>query len=209
MEDALDGELDLEVGLAGGCAGHPAQQVGEEGSSGIEIFREVVGNLGAVVRRGSAPGFGLVRGFHGIADVLAATARDFCEGAAVGIEHDRAVALVRPDLVAADVELVRLIDGGSRVVVGLRGIVGFARCASRRARTVSPTRPCSALASFARSAAAPGGGLGTAAPSRLCTIHCPRTTGDVRFGADVVVKMLPWPSSPRRGLSAGSATRRM
>ena len=36
------------------------------------------------------------------------------------------------------------------------------------------------------------------------TIHAPRTTGDVRFGADVAVRMLPWPSSPRRGLSGGS-----
>ena len=77
------------------------------------------------------------------------------------------------------------------------------------ARTVSPDELRRRAASFARSAAAPGGGLGTAAPSRFCTIHWPRTTGDVRFGADVVVRMLPWPSSPRRGLSGGSATRRM
>ncbi len=87
--------------------------------------------------------------------------------------------------------------------------VGFLRCISSLARSVSPAKCVASAASFARSAAAPGGGFGTAAPSRFCTIHCPRTTGEVRFGADVVVRKLPWPSNPRRGLPGGSATRRM
>ena len=87
--------------------------------------------------------------------------------------------------------------------------VGLARCSSKRARTVSPTSPSDSLASAERSASAPGGGLGIFAPSRLCMSHCPRTTGDVRFGADVAVRMLPWPSTPSRGLPAGHATRRI
>ena len=82
--------------------------------------------------------------------------------------------------------------------------VGFARCISSRSRTVSPVSPSASLASFARSASTPGGGVGTAAPRTFSTIHAPRTTGDVRFGADVAVRMLPWPSSPRRGLSGGN-----
>ena len=40
-------------------------------------------------------------------------------------------------------------------------------------------------------------------PSRLSSTHLPRTTGDVRLAADVTVRMLPWPSSPRRGSFAG------
>ena len=32
----------------------------------------------------------------------------------------------------------------------------------------------------------------------VLSTHWPRLTGDVRFGADVTVRMLPWPSSPRR-----------
>ena len=43
--------------------------------------------------------------------------------------------------------------------------------------------------------------------------HCPRSTGDVRFGYDVTVRMLAWPSSPPRVPSAkrrraGSGCRR-
>ena len=65
------------------------------------------------------------------------------------------------------------------------------------------------LASAERSASAPGGGRGIFAPSKLCISHWPRSTGEVRFGADVAVSTLPWPSTPGRGLSFGHSTRRI
>ena len=43
-----------------------------------------------------------------------------------------------------------------------------------------------------------GGGGGGGVPSRFSSIHLPRSTGDVRCGYAVTVRMLPWPSSPRR-----------
>ena len=46
-----------------------------------------------------------------------------------------------------------------------------------------------------------GGGGGGGVPRRFSRIHLPRTTGDVRSGYDVTVRMLPCPSSPRRALS--------
>ena len=42
-----------------------------------------------------------------------------------------------------------------------------------------------------------GGGCG-GTPRRLVRTHLPRSTGEVRFGYDVTVSMLAWPSSPRR-----------
>ena len=40
-------------------------------------------------------------------------------------------------------------------------------------------------------------------------IHCPRVTGEVRSGFDVVVRKAPFPSSPRRiSMSGPSVTRR-
>ena len=49
----------------------------------------------------------------------------------------------------------------------------------------------------------PGGGCGGGVPSRFSSTHLPRDTGEVRVATDVTVSMLPWPSRPRRGLSAG------
>ena len=48
-----------------------------------------------------------------------------------------------------------------------------------------------------------GGGGGGGVPSRFSRIHLPRTTGDVRSGYDVTVRMLPWPSRPPRRLPGG------
>ena len=51
-----------------------------------------------------------------------------------------------------------------------------------------------------------GGGLG-GLPSRFVRIHLPRNTGEVRFGIEVTVRMLPCPRSPRR-FSSMMVTRR-
>ena len=52
-----------------------------------------------------------------------------------------------------------------------------------------------------------GGGGDGGTPRRFVKIHFPRSTGEVRFGYDVTVKMLACPSSPRRA-SFGTVTRR-
>ena len=46
-----------------------------------------------------------------------------------------------------------------------------------------------------------GGGGGGGVPRRFSRIHLPRTTGEVRSGYEVTVRMLPCPSSPPRTLS--------
>ena len=46
-----------------------------------------------------------------------------------------------------------------------------------------------------------GGGGGGGIPSTFSRIHLPRSTGEVRSGYDVTVRMLPCPSNPHRGLS--------
>ena len=84
--------------------------------------------------------------------------------------------------------------------------VGRFRCCSSRCRNevawpaAGPSRGLFPLPAAAGAAAF---------PSRLSRIHLPRTTGDVRFAADVSVNTLPCPSRPRRGLSAGIVTRRI
>ena len=84
------------------------------------------------------------------------------------------------------------------------------RAGAMHARAAAAARwPSPAAGSFSRLVSTPGGGCGGGAPSRFSRIHLPRTTGDVRFAADVSVSTLPCPSSPRRGLSAGSEMRRM
>ena len=52
-----------------------------------------------------------------------------------------------------------------------------------------------------------GGGGGGGAPRMLSSSHRPRSTGDVRLGYDVTVRMLPCPSSPPR-LPSANVTRR-
>ena len=52
------------------------------------------------------------------------------------------------------------------------------------------------------------GGGGGGDPRRTSITHLPRSTGEVRPAWEVRVRMLPWPSSPRRGLSAPYSTRR-
>ena len=66
----------------------------------------------------------------------------------------------------------------------------------------------SRLPRLPRFVSTPGGGYGGGVPSRFSSTHLPRETGEVRVATDVTVSMLPCPSRPRRGLSAGSGTRR-
>ena len=53
-----------------------------------------------------------------------------------------------------------------------------------------------------------GSGGGGGVPSRFSRIHLPRTTGDVRSGYDVTVRMLPCPSRPRALAVRGRASTR-
>ena len=78
---------------------------------------------------------------------------------------------------------------------------GLARCCAIRSRIVCTF----ACVRCSDSAGTFGGGSGGGAPRMLLRIHLPRITGEVRIAGEVTVRMLPWPSRPRRGLSAGSA----
>ena len=83
---------------------------------------------------------------------------------------------------------------------------GFARCSSMRSRTDSSLRALRGLADSS-SAGTFGGGGGGGVPSSTSITHLPRSTGEVRSATDVIVRMLPCPSRPRRFGSA-SVTRR-
>src|SRR4029453_17502831 len=80
---------------------------------------------------------------------------------------------------------------------------GFARCASMLSRNDRGLP--SADSSFNGGTFGGGGEGGT--PRRLVRIHFPRSTGDVRLGYDVTIRMLAWPSNPRRA-SLGTLMRR-
>ena len=66
---------------------------------------------------------------------------------------------------------------------------GLLRCSAIRSRTertlaLLPSEGSGRLGTL-------GGGGGGGVPSRFSRIHFPRSTGAVRFGRDVTVKMLP------------------
>ena len=77
---------------------------------------------------------------------------------------------------------------------------------ARRWRIVVGAVPAGAVSSRFVSTLSGGGGAGV--PSTFSRIHWPRFTGEVRFGADVTVSTLPWPSSPRRSPSPSSTRRK-
>ena len=73
------------------------------------------------------------------------------------------------------------------------------RCSSMRSRTDSgfatwPVR----LSAFSVSAGTFGGGGGGGVPSSTSITYLPRCTGDVRMAVEVSVRMLAWPSKPKR-----------
>ena len=89
------------------------------------------------------------------------------------------------------------------------------RVAARRTPGSRDAAPCARASTAPRrsrwSASARrtfGGGGGGGVPRMFSRIHLPRTTGEVRSGYDVTVRMLPWPSSPPRTLSGSRVTRR-
>ncbi len=53
-----------------------------------------------------------------------------------------------------------------------------------------------------------GGGGGGGVPSRFSSTHLPRSVGDVRFGYDVTVRMLPCPRSPPRAVPSSDTRRK-
>src|SRR5579871_1240620 len=81
---------------------------------------------------------------------------------------------------------------------------GLERCCASRSRTVLTL----AWVRWSLRAGTFGGGSGGGVPKILFRTHLPRITGEVRIAGEVIVKMLPCPSRPRLGLSAGSDTRR-
>ena len=83
--------------------------------------------------------------------------------------------------------------------------IAFSRCCAIRSRIDGIRAAYTPV--FSGSGGTFGGGSGGGVPSRLSRIHLPRNTGEVRTGCDVIVRMLPWPSRPRR-FSSVSVTRR-
>ena len=82
---------------------------------------------------------------------------------------------------------------------------GCFRCSSMRWRVDRACRPRSP-SPIRRAPARPAAAVAAACPSSTSITHLPRRTGDVRSATDVSVRMLPWPSRPRR--YSGSVTRR-
>ena len=80
---------------------------------------------------------------------------------------------------------------------------GLFRCASRRFRIVSPRISGESSGSGGTSFGAGGGGV----PRIFSRMNLPRLTGDVRFGWEVKVRMLPWVRIPRRGVPARETRR--
>ena len=52
------------------------------------------------------------------------------------------------------------------------------------------------------------GGGGGGVPRMFFSTYAPRCTGDVRFGYEVTVSRLAWPSRPPRGVPASSTRRK-
>ncbi len=75
-----------------------------------KIFRNVVENLRAVVRRSLGPGRSFVCRLDRVANVFAIAQRGLAQKPAIGGSHFHAVAGVGPGLLAADVELYGAVD---------------------------------------------------------------------------------------------------
>ena len=81
---------------------------------------------------------------------------------------------------------------------------GFRRCTSICSR-IDSRRPS---AEVACSSGTSGGGGGGGMPSRFSSTQTPRSTGVVRSGYDVTIRMPPWPSRPPRTPSANVTLRK-
>ena len=100
----------------------------------------------------------------------------------------RASAIVRPHRSS------RATRPSGSIIAWQLAQTGLARCCSIRSR-IEQHDACAIVRR--RSGGTFGSGGGGGVPSRFSRIHLPRTTGDVRSGYDVTVRMLPCPSRPR------------
>src|SRR5471032_1690038 len=109
VEQTLNRCLHLFFRVLG--TGHRGDAGGEFIGACRQVFGDVVQHLCAIVRRGLGPAAGFMRGFDGVADVLAAALAHFAdEGAGRAVDR-AAIAAVRARLFAADVQLGRAVDG--------------------------------------------------------------------------------------------------
>ncbi|AEK62022.1 hypothetical protein CFU_2194 [Collimonas fungivorans Ter331] len=111
-EQALDGCLYLGLRRAGADAGGGSDACGEFGRAGRQVFGKVIQPLGAAVRRGVRPCGSGMRGSDRIADILAVAGADLAEQLSRGAEHGLRMLAVRPDLLAADVQLGGAVERG-------------------------------------------------------------------------------------------------
>ena len=108
-----DGRVDLAPRVGGGAAGHGVDPGRELVGTGGEILGDVVENLPTEVAARPRPAGSGVRGLDGVADVLAVAFADFADEAAVGSDNATRVPLVGADLLAADEQFGRPVDGGN------------------------------------------------------------------------------------------------
>ena len=124
---------------------------------------------------------------------------------------DRGCRLRRPSAIGPSRRSSRArtqADPSGRGTMRTRVACGAPRAAPAPTRD-GRSRPCPSAPERRAAAAAAACRAGCRAPTCLCS------TGDVRFGYDVTVRRLPWPSSPRAVVAigaersrAGSARRR-
>ena len=143
---------------------------------------------------------------------------DFRLGDEIPAEPDDAVHVGAVEERAGRIDLCAVLgrsaSGRWRRSFRARSRSGPSPCGSRRRPDRRGASPCArAMRAPCRRRRLPcsggtlgGGGCG-GTPSRLVRIHLPRSTGEVRFGYEVTVSMLAWPSSPRRA-SLVTVTRR-
>src|SRR5262245_26562854 len=74
--------------------------------------------------------------------------------------------------------------------------VGLCRCSSSCSRTVFGADDVSLLLSS--NVGTFGGGGGGGVFRNVLKTYTPRKTGEVRVATDVIERMLPWPSNPKR-----------
>src|ERR1700677_250414 len=107
-ENALDAELPLRRSLL--FTDRVAKPMGNLLTTLRKIFRAIIKNLRAIVRRGLRPRAGLPRCFDSIANIFTISQRSFTEQSTIRRAHLHAIARVRARLLAPDVKLDGAVD---------------------------------------------------------------------------------------------------
>ena len=143
-EDALHGEIHFHRGLLRTHC--PRQPPGNLVAALDHVFRKVVENLRAIVRRALGPARCIARSFNRVANILAIAQRRLAQQLALAPVHREGISRIGPRLFAADVLLHRAIDRRSgrrtrrRKSLFLIRRFQFRRLLRRRGQRVQPLR---------------------------------------------------------------------